>query len=152
MKMTDRTRVLPSRRTLLGGLAAAGTLAAVVMVNNGAIVSGPGSFGGRLFGAAPQSALATAEMAEWQTAVGTRFEVAGGITLRLVGIQPLASSGARPAGLRRSAFMAVFDLPAFASLPGNLIYTLRNSTYGQLDLFLDTGAGRMANRVFAILN
>ena len=149
--MTESTRILPSRRTLIGGLAAAGTLAAVAITSNGGVSEATGRIGS-LLGITPQSPLATAEMDAWQAAVGTRFEVAGSITLRLVGIEPLTSVGARPPGLRRRAFMAVFERPGSATLPGNLIYRLSSATQGTLDLLLVEGAGRAANRVFAVLN
>jgi hypothetical protein len=150
--MIDNVRL--SRRTVIGSVAAVGTLAAVGMVaQKGAVADSSNSFARALLGAAPGPAsLATAEMERWQAAVGADFSLAGSSSVRLVGVQPLASSGARPRGLRRNAFVAVFELPAFAQLPGDLIYTLSSSAHGQLDLFLVEGVGRFANRLLAVLN
>jgi hypothetical protein len=152
MKMTDRKFSFLSRRTLLGGVAAAGTLAAIVMVDNGGIVGRPGALTGSVFGGRAESALARAEASEWLAVVGTNFRIAAGLSARLVGVEPMASAGARPRGLRQRAFKAVFELPAFTALPGNLVYTLSSSAHGALDLYLSEGSGRFANRLYAILN
>jgi hypothetical protein len=151
MKMTHRSFAFLSRRTLLGGLAAAGTLAAIVMANNGT-VGGSGTLADAIFGGRTESRLARAEANEWLAAVGTNFRVAGSLSMRLVGVEPMESAGARPPGLRRRAFKAVFELPAFAALPGNLVYTLSSSAHGALDLYLSEGSGRFTNRLYAILN
>ena len=52
--MTDSTRVLPSRRTLLGGLAAAGALTAIAITSNGGVGDPTGGIGS-LFGVTPQA-------------------------------------------------------------------------------------------------
>jgi hypothetical protein len=150
--MIDNVRF--SRRTMVGSLAAVGTIAAVGMVaQKGAVTGGSNSLARALLGSARGPAsLAAAEMEGWQAAVGTNFSLAGSLNMRLVGVRPLASAGARPSGLRRRAFIAIFELPAFAQLPGDLIYTLANSTYGRLDLLLAETAGRGAQRLQAVLN
>ncbi len=150
--MIDNLRL--SRRAMVGSLAAVGTLAAVGMVaQKGAVADSSNSLARSLPGRAQGPAsLATAEMEGWQAAVGANFSLAGSSSVRLVGVQPLASSGVRPRGLRRAAFVAVFELPAFAQLPGDLIYTLSDSAHGRLDLFMVEGVGRFANRLLAVLN
>ena len=62
--------------------------------------------------------LASAEQAEWAAQVGSDFTVEGGYRMRLVGVRPLASSGARPAGLSRSrAFAASTSISLANSIP-----------------------------------
>lgn len=143
-----------SRRTVVGGMATVGTIAAVgVVTQKGTALGGPDGLARTLVGGArPSSPLATAEMTAWQAAVGSEFAIARSTHMRLVGVQPLASRGARPRGLRRNAFLAVFELPAFAQLPGDLIYTLSNPAYGALDLFLVEGGARGAQRLHAVFN
>ena len=103
--------------------------------------------GGR---AAPGAlALAQAEGEQWAAQVGSTFSVAGQ-TLRLAGIRPLESSGERPAGLRRRAFLAVFDIAGGGSLPADLIYELTHRRHGALSLFLS--ATDNPSRMHAVFN
>lgn len=150
--MTDSHDASVSRRTVVGGLAAAGTIAAfAVAANEGAVPIGASASGGGPFGGQGTSPLATAEVDAWQAVVGSDFGIAR-TTMRLVGVEPLASPGARPRGLRRKAFVAVFELPVLARLPGDLIYTISSAGRGTFDLFLVEGAGRFTNRLKAVLN
>jgi hypothetical protein len=152
--MDLRNRARLSRRNLLGGLAVAGGLAAVAMAaSKTAIVSRSTSLARAVLGGrARRVALASAEMEDWQAAVGMNFGIADYLTMRLIGVRPLNSDGDRPAGLRRTAFVAVFELPAYEQLPGDLVYTISNPTYGAIDLFLSECAERNPHRLKAIIN
>lgn len=89
--------------------------------------------------------LTDGTVAEWQAQVGSTFAIAGGMSLRLAGVQPMNSDGARPLGVtRRSAFVAVFDSASGQSLPGDLIYTASHPQYGPMQIFLsEASPGRM---------
>jgi hypothetical protein len=94
--------------------------------------------------------LASAEQGEWEAQVGTVFTAAGGRSLRLAGVRPLESSGVRPAGLRRRAFLAVFDVAGGLAMAGHTIHSLTHPQYGAMELFLspsDTPA-----RMYAVFN
>lgn len=95
--------------------------------------------------------LADASHAEWAAQVGSVFTVDGGYRLKLAGIRPLQSGGARPAGLGRDrAFLAVFDVLGGLTMPGDLIYGASHAQYGALPLFLSaTGESR---QMFAVFN
>lgn len=95
--------------------------------------------------------LASAEQAEWAAQVGSDFTVEGGYRMRLVGVRPLASSGARPAGLSRSrAFAAVFEVAGGLTMPGDLIYTASHAQYGSLPIFLSQSGD--PGRMLAVFN
>jgi hypothetical protein len=94
--------------------------------------------------------LADAEQAEWSAQAGSVFTVEGGYRLRLAGTRPLQSGGARPPGTRERAFLAVFDVLDGATLPADLIYSVRHPQYGRLPLFLS--ASDSAARMFAVFN
>ena len=55
----------------------------------------------------PAADLERGDIAEWAARVGTRFDVAGGGTLRLVAVEPLCSGGPTPS--RSQCFAAVFE-------------------------------------------
>jgi hypothetical protein len=80
--------------------------------------------------------FAYAEQTEWAAQVGSVFTAPGGYTLRLAGVEPLQSAGERPAGLRRRAFLAVFDVAGGLAMAGDTIYTLTHPQYGATEVFL----------------
>lgn len=127
-----------SRRNILagGGAAlAAGALAATAFKTQ--IVNEARGVLESKAGAPRPVALATASYDDWLAKVGTMFSVGGGTNLRLSGVRPLTSAGARPAGVARAqAFLAVFDALAGARLAGDLIYTVANPQLGPLSIFL----------------
>ena len=49
-------------------------------------------------------------------------------------------------------FKRWFELPAYEQLPGDLIYTISNPTYGSIDLFLSECAERNPHRLKAVLS
>lgn len=150
--MIEIEKIRPSRRTVVAGVAAAGTLAAVgIATSEGVVPLGADGPGAALFGSRATAPLMAGEIDLWQTAIGDSFGIAS-TSMRLIGVEPLASPGARPAGLRRRGFIAVFELSAFAQLPGNLIYTISSAGHGTFDLYLVEGTGRFANRLKAVLN
>lgn len=142
-----------TRRRLIGGFAALGGLAAVAMAaKNSAIVTRSTSLARSVLGGRTRSvSLATGDMQDWQRAVGMNFGIAGYLTMKLIGVRSFGPADIRPAGVRRQAFVAVFELPAFEQLPGNLIYTVSNPTYGALDLFLTECEERNPHRLKAIV-
>ncbi len=143
-----------SRRNLLGGLAAVGALAAAaIAAKNNAVVGRSTSLARAILGGRSRPvSLATAEMADWQAAVGMNFGIADYLTMRLIGVRSYGPAGDRPPGVRRQGFVAVFELPAFEQLPGDLIYTVSNPTYGAIELFLSECAERNPRRLKAILS
>ena len=147
----DRAAASPTRRNILMGAAGAAVCA---------IVAAPllrpvaGEHGRRLLASNPLTRrflpLAWAEQAEWEAQVGTVFTAAGGQSLRLAGVEPLQSSGERPAGLRRRAFLAVFDVAGGLAPAGHALHTLTHPRHGALELFLSP-SGTQA-RIFAVFN
>jgi hypothetical protein len=95
--------------------------------------------------------LATAGYADWLAQVGTTFSTSG-YNLKLAGIAPLISSGARPAGLRDRAFALNFDVAAGRTMAGELIYTINHPQYGPLQLFLSATGPQTPSRMLAVLN
>ena len=85
-------------------------------------------------------ALAHGEMARWSRVVGTEFRAAG-FRLKLAGVRPLTSLGARPPTVtRHRAFVAVFDVLGGQAMAGDLIYAMSAPGYGSLDVFLTSAA------------
>lgn len=146
-------KALLSRRNLLGGFALAGALGAIAMAaKNSALVTRSTSLARSVLGGRPRSvSLATAEMVDWQGAVGMNFGIAGYLTMKLIGVRSFGPADERPTGVRRQAFVAVFELPAFEQLPGDLIYTVSNPTYGAIDLYLTECAERNPRRLKAVI-
>ena len=142
-----------SRRNLLAGAGAAALLAGAAWM-----YLSPSQPGGTAEPRATPAqraqgrALATSEMNGWQTIVGTEFETAG-FRLKLVGVQPLPSVGARPADVtRHRAFVAVFEILSGGTMPGDLIYTMRSERQ-VLDVFLTNASTReFPNRMHAVFN
>ena len=95
--------------------------------------------------------LSQAEMDEWSTQVGASFTVGGGYALRLAGVEPMESSGDRPASLRQRAFAAIFEVTRGTAMPGELIYTVSHPQYGPMQLFLSESV-RQRGRMVAIFN
>ena len=94
--------------------------------------------------------LADAEQDEWAAQVGTTFTASGGYRLRLAGVEPLSSSGERPADVTRaSAFVAVFDVLDGRTMAGNVVHALSHPGYGALPLFMTSGS---AGRMLAVFN
>ena len=141
-----------SRRTAMLGLAG---VAVTAMVATTAFRPTAGERARRVLASNPLTrrflSLANAGQAEWAGQVGSEFRIEGGYRLRLVGVQPLNSVGARPADVTRDrAFAALFDVLGGMTMPGDLIYTARHAQYGALPLFLSaTGDPR---RMLAVFN
>ena len=97
-------------------------------------------------------ALATGEMDRWARMVGKPFGTSG-FTLNVAGVQPLPTSGERPAEVtRHSAFLVVFEVLSGGAMPGDLIYTMTSSTHA-LDVFLASAATtEFPNRMHAVFN
>jgi uncharacterized protein DUF6916 len=95
--------------------------------------------------------LATAGYDDWLAQVGSTF--AGGVySLRLAGVAPLNSAGARPAGLRARAFALNFDLAGGRTMAGDLIYTISHPQYGPLQIFLSATGPQTPARMLAVFN
>ncbi len=97
-------------------------------------------------------ALATGEMDRWARMVGKQFGTTG-FTLKVAGVQPLPTSGERPADVtRQAAFLVVFDVLSGGEMPGDLIYTMTSSTHA-LDVFIARAATtEFPNRMHAVFN
>jgi uncharacterized protein DUF6916 len=101
-----------------------------------------------------RSSAAQTGLSDWTAAVGGRFTVLSGRSsyrVTLVSVTPLSSPGVRPAGLRPSALMAVFEGPSVPA--GNRTYTFVQGNGSQFQLFVgpssvNAGTGRLV----AILN
>ena len=139
-----------SRRDLIAALGAAGLLAACSGSSDSSMptMADPASAAA----VAKAQALAHGEMDRWAAVVGTVF-AASGFRLTLAGVRALASEGARPAGLRAGAFLAVFDVQGGGTMPGDLIYTLSSPGIGPLDIFLEAAPSpEFPNRMTAVFN
>jgi hypothetical protein len=138
------------RRILIGGATVAAAVAAVPLLRPGA-----GSRTRRLLASNGLTrrflSLADAERDEWAAQVGSNFAAEGGYRLKLAGVRPLRSEGARPSSVsRQSAFVAVFDVLDGRTMAGDLIYTLRHSQYGRLPIFLTVS--EHPGRMLAVFN
>jgi hypothetical protein len=148
----DRSDSTPSRRNVLIGVGAAAVAAVVAtpLLRPGMGDATRRVLAGNRFTRRFLS-LATAGQAEWAAQVGSVFTAEGGYRLRLAGVRPLASSGARPPEVaRRSAFVAVFDVLNGMTMPGEMIYNLRHGDYGRLPVFLN--ASDEPRRMLAVFN
>lgn len=97
--------------------------------------------------------LATAGYEEWLAQVGSQFSLGGGTRVQLVGVRALPSAGAKPQGVRRQAFAALFDPLAGRSVAPDLIYTATHSEYGPTPLFLSaTSDRRTPGRMIAVFS
>lgn len=147
----DRAVISPSRRNILIGAAGAALCAIVAAPVLRPVV---GERTRRLLASNPITrqfvSLGSAEQAEWATQVGSVFTASGGYSLRLAGVEPLQSSGERPAGLRRRAFLAVFDVAGGLAMAGDTIYTLTHPQYGDMQLLLSLSG--TPGRIFAVFN
>jgi len=97
--------------------------------------------------------LGNATFEEWQAQVGTTFSLGGATNVKLVGVRALATSGAKPRGVRVQGFAAFFDPTGGRSVAPDLIYTATHSSYGTSQLFLAaTGDPRAPGRMVAVFN
>lgn len=95
--------------------------------------------------------LAHADQSEWAAQIGSQLRLDGGYRLRLAGVRPLHSGGARPASATRgNAFVAVFDVLGSGEMAGDLIYTASHPQYGALPLFLSAAGD--PRRMLAVFN
>lgn len=138
-----------SRRNAIAALCASGFIAAC---GSGPLAGEPES-GAAAVAAANGRALADGAMNDWAGIVGTVFDAGGGHSLKLVGVEPLPSSGVRPADVSRErAFIAVFDSIG-GEMAGDLIYSIAASNYGPLDVFLAAAASpELPRRMHAVFN
>jgi hypothetical protein len=136
-----------NRRTVITGLCASGLVGAC----SAARPTPPPTPQAKA--AAQGQALATGEMDRWAAKVGTEFN-AMGFRLTLAGVQPLQSTGVRPASVaRHGAFLVVFDVIAGGQMPGDLIYAMRAPGVGPLDIFIASAAtSQFPNRMDAVFN
>ena len=139
-----------SRRDLIAAMAAAGFVAACSGSSDSSMstMADPAAAAA----AAKAQALASGEMDRWAALVGIVF-TASGFRLTLAGVRALASEGARPAGLRAAAFLAVFDVQGGGNMPGDVIHTLSAPGIGPLDVFLEAAAtSEFPGRMHAVFN
>jgi hypothetical protein len=156
--MTSKPQATVSRRKLLSGLAvsAVGLGAVAASALNRTWFSrdarGSGSWWDRQF-----TALDHAGMNEWRRQIGSEFRVGaetGATSLKLVEVRPLASSGARPAGVSRDrAFLAVFDGGAAGQRPaGDRLYDVAHSRGDMRIYFSAADPAATTARLAAVFN
>lgn len=144
-----------SRRNVVVGGATAATVGAIALSPLGVPISREAQ---ALLATQPWArgmlSLSSAGYDQWVAQVGSVFALGGGTSMRLAGVRPLESDGARPMGVaRRSAFVAVFDLLGGQTMAGDLIYTASHPQYGPLQIFLSaSGDSRTPARMLAVFN
>jgi hypothetical protein len=136
--MTNMTQI--GRRGLIAGAAAAAGLAAVSAPARATRLLGKK-------GPASLPTLAAAGADEWHAAIGTVFAAethTGRVPLRLVGVETLASSPARPNGLARDhGFALSFEQPSGNPLPANRAYRLSATGSPAAEIFFSSGDRRL---------
>ncbi len=149
--MTRENSSRLTRRKLLAGLgfgvAAVGAIAAPALQLNWTRKPGAkASWWDRQF-----TSLAHAGVDEWSRQVGSEFELAGG-TARLAEVTPLRSPGRRPAGLRESAFVAVFESTGATLPPGDRMLDVSHASAGDMKVYFsacgDQCGGRRLQAIF----
>ncbi len=146
----EKSSHLTRRKALAGlgfGVAAVGAIAAPALQLSWTREPGEsGSWWDRQF-----TSLANAGADEWARQVGTEFALAGGVA-RLAEVTPLRSPGRRPAGLRESAFVAVFELAGASLPPGDRILDVSHSAGGDMKVYFsacgDKCGGQRLQAVF----
>ncbi|HEY0414241.1 MAG TPA: hypothetical protein VGD66_13990 [Allosphingosinicella sp.] len=129
-----QTGAVPTRRSLLAtvGMALIGVAATAARLPSGPLAGRAPSSGpaGRL-----PSSLKHASLAEWTSAVGQSFAVAGSAaTLKLVAVDAFEAKGRRPASRPRGhGFAAVFEAGR-AAPAGEGIHRLRHAIMAPLDV------------------
>lgn len=95
--------------------------------------------------------LAEGSYDEWAGEVGATFSLGGRTSIRLVGIRPLNSGGARPQGVRSQSFAAFFEPVGGQSIAPDLIYTAVHPAYGPLPIHLAAaGDARAPGQMVAV--
>jgi hypothetical protein len=150
--MTREKSSLLSRRKLLAGLgfgvAAVGAIAAPALQLSWTRKPGAkASWWDRQF-----TSLANAGVDEWSRQVGAEFALAGGVA-KLAEVTPLRSPGRRPAGLRDSAFMAVFESAGASLPPGDRILDVSHAAAGKMKVYFSACGDKCGgHRMQAIFN
>ena len=150
--MTREKSSLLSRRRLLAGLgfgvAAVGAIAAPALQLSWTRKPGAkGSWWDRQF-----TSLANAGADEWSRQVGSEFALAGGVA-RLAEVTPLRSPGRRPAGLRETAFVAVFESAGPSLPPGDQTLDVSHSAGGDMKVYFSACGDQCGgHRLQAIFN
>lgn len=128
--------ILSRRHVLLGlgGAAVAGAAQAKGLGNAGLLA---GSFN------AGANSLQTAGYAEWTTHVGSAFTIDSGHVLKLVNVQAYDRAGARPAEVRKTGFVASFDIVRGDELPEGRHVVAHPNGDGRFEIYLaKAGAGK----------
>jgi len=99
------------------------------------------------------TSLANAGVDEWTRQIGSEFALAGGAVARLAEVTPLRSPGARPPGLRDTAFIAFFE-SAGAPLPaGDRMIDVSHAAAGKMKVYFSAcGAKCGGQRLQAVFN
>lgn len=97
------------------------------------------------------AALERGAMGDWAAFVGERFQVAGGGTLRLAGVEGLCSGGPTPSG--RRCFAALFESVGGPAPEGGRTYALAARSAAPMSLYLGVRAEvRGRSRLVAVFN
>jgi hypothetical protein len=144
---------LVSRRNMLLGLAGGAVVAGGVTVQQ---TGGAAQFA-ELLNPTGQSGrrgvnLATAEKEDWALQVGTFFTSETGQALKLVNVKAFPQRGARPSGLRKTAFVAAFDVASGEALVSDVIHTVNHNEGGAFGMFLTSGNRVNPTRMLAVFN
>ena len=143
---------LVNRRNILLGLAGGAVAAGGIAVQQ---TGGAGSFAELLRSATPGQRgvfLATANKEDWALQIGTLFTASTGHVLKLVDVQGFAEHGRRPAGLRRQAFVARFDIASGGALPGSQLLNVSHKEGGTFGMFMGGANPARPLRMLAVFN
>ena len=143
---------LVNRRNILLGLAGGAVAAGGIAVQR---TGGAGSFAELLqpIGLGRRgAALATADKGDWALQVGTLFTASTGHVLKLVDVQGFTEKSPRPAGLRKQAFVARFDITSGGPLPGWQLMSLSHKEGGTFDILMSGANPARPLRTLAVFN
>ena len=143
---------LMSRRNILLGLAGGAAVAGGITVQQ---TGGVGDFADRLrqveLGRHGVN-LANGTKEDWALQVGTFFTAQTGHVLKLVAVRGFPQRGARPAGLRKAAFVAAFDIASGGALAGEHTFGVNHNEGGAFDISLTSRNRALPLRMLAVFN
>ena|SRR6478609_5116554 len=143
---------LVNRRNILLGLAGGAVAAGGIAVQQ---TGGAGSFAELLRSATPGQRgvfLATANKEDWALQIGTLFTASTGHVLKLVDVQAFPENGRRPAGLRKQAFVARFNITSGGPMAGSQLLNVSHKEGGTFDILMGGANPARPLRMLAVFN